>query len=187
MFLMRRELLLMADSDSVTPSFTQSTPGAPSEDSRDESDIMTDQDSTRMSHLLTDEESVGAGNALEAMEDEPGDFMRGELDVKEQMDRAATALDASLRGYQSQADEDSPRTELGASFRETPGGLEEVAQKTDQYLATHGHPHKPTKKHAKDEGHTGHRGHETGAYTDIGAGRSGVTRTVDSKDKEDLH
>jgi hypothetical protein len=64
------------------------------------------------------------------------------LDVKEQMDRAADAMDTSIRGLQNQAYEDSPRTELGAAFRNTPGGLEEVEMKTDQELAIrHQSPH----------------------------------------------
>jgi hypothetical protein len=72
---------------------------------------------------------------LEALEEEPGDFMRGEVDVKEQMDRAANAIDSSIRGLSNQADEDSPRTEIGAAFRDTPGGLEEVEERTDEELA----------------------------------------------------
>lgn len=186
MLAQKKEFLQMAaDPQSPVPAFTQYTIGGALENRRDEADIMADQDVTRITNQFSDDENMGAmSNSLESLEDEPGDFMRGELDVKEQMDRAATALDASLHGYTSQADEDSPRTELGASFRETPGGLEEVIQKTEQYMATHT-SHKPLKKGAKRHGHSGRRGHDTGAYTDVGAGKSGVT--VEPDDSEDLH
>jgi hypothetical protein len=72
---------------------------------------------------------------LDSLEEEPDQFLTGEIDVKEQMDRAADAMDASIHGYQNQAYEDSPERELGASFKDTPGGLDEVAMKTDEALA----------------------------------------------------
>ncbi len=116
----------------------------PTEENRDESDIIADQDQTIKTHLLQDDENMGAhSRALDVLEDEPDDFIQGEIDVKEQMDRTADAMDASLHGYQNQAYEDSPRGELGASFRDTPGGLEEVEMKTDQELALRHHsPHR---------------------------------------------
>ncbi|KHD87534.1 MAG: hypothetical protein OM95_13910 [Bdellovibrio sp. ArHS] len=126
------------------PEFTQTSRGEPSEDTMDEKRILNDQDLTTKSNLRPDDENLGAKTrSYESLEDEPGDFMRGEVDVKEQMDRAADAMDASLHGYQNQGAEDSPQTELGASFKYTPGGVEEVAAKTDEYLARH---HKPRKK-----------------------------------------
>jgi hypothetical protein len=129
--------LMMADVD-PNPSFTNPTPGGAQEDPRDENDIIFDQDQTNASDNLTRDDNMGAiSNSLDTLEDEPADFMRGEVDVKEQMDRAASALDDSIHGYESQADEDSPRGDLGASFRDTPGGLEEVEQKTEEDLAQH--------------------------------------------------
>lgn len=123
---------------SFVPSFTAIKFGEASEDAHDETKILSDQDQTMRPDLtsVTTRKS-STSTQLDSLEDLPGDFMRGDIDVKEQMDRAATALDRSLRGYQSQADEDSPRGELGASFKNTPGGLEEVEEKTDQYLSTH--------------------------------------------------
>jgi hypothetical protein len=160
------------------PGFAEMTPGEANEDQRDESDILTDQDQTRKMDLLTDDENMGAkSSSLDALEDEPDDFIQGEVDVKTQMDRAADALDSSIHGYESQGDEDSPRGDLGASFQSTPGGLEEVIQKTDQDLATHHQAHDTRDR----DGRTGRHGHPTGAFTDIGAGRSGVTRTQDNK------
>lgn len=127
--------------DTSVPAFTQSTDGAPVEDPMDEADILGDQDSTKTMQPGLDDENMGAqSNALDALEDEPADFMRGDIDVKEQMDRAADALESSLAGWESQAYEDDPRGDLGASFRATPGGLEEVEMKTDQDLANKRHP-----------------------------------------------
>ncbi|MGZ3772778.1 MAG: hypothetical protein ACXVCY_07980 [Pseudobdellovibrionaceae bacterium] len=184
------------EKDTPIPEFTQTKTGEASEDSMDEKEIIEDQDVTHKSSVRTDDENMGAKSmSYEFMEDEPGDFMRGEIDVKEQMDRAADALDASLHGYQNQGAEDSPRTEIGSSFKYTPGGIEEVEAKTDQYLATHKKP-KNNKAggdgrtvsgtQTEKKGHTGKPGHETGAFTDIGAGKSGVTRKVSSKEKSHL-
>ncbi|MNL62684.1 hypothetical protein D3C87_1867280 [compost metagenome] len=90
---------------------------------------------------------------MDSLENEPDDFMRGDIDVKEQMDRAAEAMDSSIRGYQNQGTEDSPMTELGASFKYTPGGIEEVAEKTDEYLASHNLS--PKKRRRRKERHVG--------------------------------
>lgn len=177
------------------PEFTQTKMGEASEDSYDEKEILEDQDVTNKSNLRADDENMGAkSRSYEPMEEEPGDFMRGEIDVKEQMDRAADAMDASIHGYQNQGAEDSPKTELGASFKYTLGGIEEVEAKTDEYLATHRKPKRERKEgkpveSSREEttGHTGTPGHETGALTDIGAGRSGVTRQVSPDEKSRLH
>lgn len=136
----------MPSPDPQMPGFTQSAGAEIFENKRDESDILADQDQTVPADRLTQDENMGAkSTTLDTLEDEPGDFMRGEVDVKTQMDRAADAVDSSLRGLSNQADEDSPRTELGAAFKDTPGGLEEVEMKTDQDLAQmkkHRIPHK---------------------------------------------
>lgn len=169
--------LLYAPADDGIPGFASTNAGEANEDQRDEMDILTDQDQTKKIDLLMDDENMGAkSSSLDALEDEPDDFIQGEVDVKTQMDRAADALDSSIHGYESQADEDSPHGDLGASFRSTPGGLEEVIMKTDQDLAEH-HAHDTRAR----DGRTGRHGHPTGAFTDIGAGRSGVTRTPDHK------
>lgn len=160
---------MAADVD-ANPGFTRSGGAEISENKRDETGILTDQDQTNIGDALTRDENMGAGNhTLESLEDEPGDFMRGEIDVVDQMDRAADAMEASVLGLPSQADEDSPRSEIGASFKDTPGGLEEVEMKTDEDMAQR-------KGHRENQ-----RGHKTGGYTDIGAGRSGVTRSPGEK------
>ena len=124
------------ENNNELPAFTQGVPGGSDENMDDESDILTDQDQTEKVDLLSDDENMGAhSNSLDSLENEPDDFLEGEIDVKTQMDRAAAALDASIHGYQDQGTEDSPRTELGAAFADTPGGLEEVEASTDRELA----------------------------------------------------
>jgi hypothetical protein len=135
------------------PGFTHEVRGGSKEDEDDEVDILTDQDLTEKL-VRSDDENLGAkSNSLDELEEEPEDFIEGEVDVKEQMDRAADAMDSSLRGLQNQAYEDSPRTELGAAFRNTPGGIEEVEAKTDQELALrHQSPHATPKKPIQNKG-----------------------------------
>lgn len=130
-----------------TPGFTKPMEGE-AENDEDEMDILTDQDLTEKLSRSDDENLGAKSKSLDALEDdEPDSFLEGDLDVKEQMDRAADAMDSSLRGLQNQGYEDSPRSELGAAFRNTPGGLEEVEMKTDQDLALHHHsPHARKKK-----------------------------------------
>jgi hypothetical protein len=136
------------------PGFASSGNGEADENSNDESDILSDQDLTSKIDLLEDDENLGAhSRSLDALEDEPDEFLEGEIDVKEQMDRAAEAMESSIFGYQNQGTEDSPRTELGAAFRDTPGGLEEVEMKTDQDLIQRHHP-----LHIKESGK--HKGKE---------------------------
>lgn len=134
-----RLLAPMSESDDSgrvsVPEFTKSVRGGASEDKDDESDILSDQDLTEKISQADDENLGAKSNSLDELEEEPKDFIEGEIDVKEQMDRAADALDSSIRGLQNQGYEDSPRSELGAAFRNTPGGLEEVEMKTDQDLA----------------------------------------------------
>lgn len=127
--------------DKGIASFTRTSGSEVSENKRDETGILRNQDLTQSSRLdFTNDENMGAKSvSLNTTEGEqPSDFARGEIDVKEQMDRAADAFEGSIQGWQDQGSETSPRTELGASWKYTPGGLEEVEQKTDEYLASHG-------------------------------------------------
>jgi hypothetical protein len=123
----------------LTPGFTQVHRGQVPENKKDERDILKDKDETGTADVpSTLRNFENTDTELDTLEDLPGDFMRGEIDVKKQMDLAASAMDSSLRGLQNQAEENSPRGELGATFRDTPGGIEEVSAKTDEYLASHG-------------------------------------------------
>ena len=142
---------------SSLPGFTVVQKGQASENRVDEKEILIDKDQTvkpdiRTARRVFDSQEL----TLEPLEDLPADFMRGEIDVREQMDRAADAIEASLQGLQNQGSEDSPRGELGASFHATPGGLDEVGAKTDEYLASHSlgqkniahrHYRKPHRRH----------------------------------------
>ena len=120
------------------PPFTQLKRGETTENKIDETEILVDKDETGHDTVKTTVERFQMTDTnLDTLEDLPGDFMRGEVDVKSQMDMAASAMDSSLRGLQDPGSEDSPKGELGASFRDTPGGIEEVAAKTDEFLATH--------------------------------------------------
>ncbi|HWU43292.1 MAG TPA: hypothetical protein VN132_07640 [Bdellovibrio sp.] len=126
------------ESNSSVPGFSQIKMGETRENRFDENEILVDKDQTGHTTLRSTVERFNmTDTALEPLEDLPGDFMRGEIDVKKQMDLAASAMDSSLRGLQHQGYENSPRGEMGASFRDTPGGIEEVAAKTDEFIATH--------------------------------------------------
>jgi len=139
------------------PGFTRAVPGGASEDENDEADILADQDLTEKLSQADDENMGAKSESLDELEDdEPDAFLEGEIDVKEQMDRAADAMDSSIRGLQNQGYEDSPRSELGAAFRNTPGGLEEVEMKTDQDLAIR--HHLPRAQKRPTHRHSGHRG-----------------------------
>lgn len=95
------------------PEFTQASRGEAVENRGDENRILADRDETN-------DEPTEFMN----VENEPADFIRGEVDVKTQMDRAANALDSSVRGIREKLTE-------GLQTH----GLEEVEAKTDKALA----------------------------------------------------
>lgn len=100
----------------------------PVENQKDESKILSDQD-------MTMKEDLTRASTLENVEDDPSDFVSGEIDVKEQMDRTAHAVADSLKGVQNARSKGDRSSELLESFRATPGGLDEVIMKTDEDLA----------------------------------------------------
>jgi hypothetical protein len=64
------------------------------ENHEDESQIIADQDITNESDITELDENLGAKtNSLDDLENEPADFLRGEVDVTEQMARTARAMD----------------------------------------------------------------------------------------------
>lgn len=109
-----------------------------SENQNDESKILSDQDMTTRGDLTQT-------TSVENLEDDPKDFVSGEIDVKEQMDRAAHVQADSLAGVQGAKGTRDRRSELSESFRATPGGLEEVIMKTDEDIAR---MHSKKNKHA---------------------------------------
>lgn len=63
----------------------------------DESQILSDQDLTNEGDIMELDENLGARtNTLDDLENEPADFMRGEIDVTEQMERTTRAMDAVI-------------------------------------------------------------------------------------------
>ena len=83
-----------------TPKFTQTEAGEAMENKGDEEKIIGDQDQTMIEGDITNlDENMGAKTySLDTVEDEPEDFMRGEIDVKTQMDRTAREIDAAVHG-----------------------------------------------------------------------------------------
>lgn len=116
---------------------TPNLPGPEQEATSDESKIIGDQDQTFESANLKANSTMGSGPANWDLEDEPEEFARGEIDVMTQIDRTTRIARANAYGHHDL--DDSPEM--------TPGGIEEVAAKTDQDLALHGygqrHPHQP--------------------------------------------
>lgn len=133
----------------ANPSF--STPlhqGEATNNHTDESGILSDKDETSKVDVKNLKRAMkNTDRSFESLEDLPSDFIRGEIDVVDQMNMAAAALDSSLRGIPDRGSEDSPRGEMGSSFKHTPGGLEEVEAKTDEYLASHGLKKKNPRHH----------------------------------------
>ena len=90
----------------------------------DTSEILADQDQTAK-HARLGENIETQGPLSGSLEDEPIEFMQGEIDVKAQMDRTTRVVDADILGHHDL--DDSPAM--------TPGGIEEVAAKTDEDIA----------------------------------------------------
>lgn len=64
---------------------------------RDESQIIADQDMTNEGDITALDENMGAiSNSLDALEDEPAEFIRGEVDVVEQMNRTTRAMEEAI-------------------------------------------------------------------------------------------
>ncbi|WP_413580654.1 hypothetical protein [Bdellovibrio sp. HCB288] len=128
----------------ANPSFSGLHQGEATNNHMDESNILSDKDQTSKVDVKDLKKAMkNTDRSFESLEDLPSDFIRGERDVLDQMNLAADALDSSLRGLPDHGSEDSPRGELGSSFQNTPGGIEEVSAKTDEYLASHGLKKKP--------------------------------------------
>lgn len=63
------------------------------ENASDEANILTDQDETQMLNLQDNDPNIGSDGTNMF---EPSDFVRGEVDLKEQMDRALAAMDDAV-------------------------------------------------------------------------------------------
>ncbi|UYL07333.1 hypothetical protein B9G69_009775 [Bdellovibrio sp. SKB1291214] len=132
----------------ANPSFTGLHQGEATNNHVDENEILVDKDETSKVDVKNLKRAMkNTDRSFDTLEDLPPDFIRGEIDVLDQMNMAAEALDSSLRGIPDRSSQDSPRGELGSSFKNTPGGLEEVEAKTDEYLASHGLKKKTKRSH----------------------------------------
>lgn len=135
------------------------------ENSEDEAQIVADQDQTGAAAMggqmgwASSEDKVMGGMGTQDFGLDSGEFARGEIDVREQMDRTTARMDAS-----------TGRTDELASPGDEQGNVD-IDDITSEAMRTNDpeddrYRYRPTR-----------HGHETGAYTDIGAGRSGVTRS----------
>lgn len=64
----------------------------PGENEKDESDILANQDETNPGEVNDDDAVMGAG-PTDLPESDRDDFLRGDVDVKDQMDRASRVMD----------------------------------------------------------------------------------------------
>lgn len=130
------------------------------ENAEDEANILADQDETLIADPAANDANIGSDGTEDDFGLDPGEFARGEIDLKEQMDRTMANMNA---GHHRPRDPNSTphspdgRIDTAAAIQDSMSNRIEPAN--DQKL-------KPVEK-----------GHETGAYTDIGAGKSGVTKT----------
>lgn len=138
-------------------------PGESDEDfnGEDEANILADQDETHLKNLQDNDKNIGSDGTDDYALDS-ADFAHGEIDVKEQMDRMTAQMDVT---HHRPLDPDvEPRSPQG------------IVDATEARMDSLGHAtHRENEK--KDCAPRLHKGHGTGAYTDIGAGRSGITRT----------
>lgn len=75
------------------------------ENQQDEQDILSNQDETDSGEVGADDARMGAGPTDELTPmGETGDFARGEVDVKEQMDRASRVADYPNRAVTPKPD-----------------------------------------------------------------------------------
>jgi hypothetical protein len=137
-----------------TPTMAQNV-----ENAEDEANILTDQDETLLARPTDTAEYIGSDGTDADFGLELGEFARGEVDVKEQMDRTMANMDAGHH---------RPRHRHATPHSND--GRVDTAEAIQNGLSNH--KQDDTEKNHKPAS----RGHETGAYTDIGAGRSGVTR-----------
>lgn len=72
-------------------------PFEPVENQRDETQILKDQDMTLERDISDIDETMGAkSTSLDDIENGPEEFIQGEIDVKEQMDRTTRAMEAAI-------------------------------------------------------------------------------------------
>ncbi len=163
------------------------------ENSKDEADILADRDET-FAHMNLHDNSVGSvGRVAFDLEDEPGDFIRGEVDVAAQMARTMRSAESTQSSHHNM---DPPDVSTGGldDLVEIPetddelilpvDTLDDIADENSLSLADLG---ETSLEAAHASGYFGTESGETeyaeedlsshtGAYTDLGAGRSATTK-----------
>jgi hypothetical protein len=92
--------------------------GQAAENAEDEANILGDSDQVGTDPTIEDDDMGRGGRVTGDLEqDEPGEFVRGELDVKTQIDRTTRIMQANLGGHHLWEDPSDPD--------ETPGGLDD--------------------------------------------------------------
>lgn len=135
--------------------------GAATENTEDEAQILANQDETRSGALDEDDAVMGGMGTADEFGLESGAFARGEIDLKEQMERTTRAFDRATHREPDAFESAAPVD---------PEGLVDTISARSNGLNN--------RKPGEDEKNLRPaRGHSTGAYTDLGAGRSGVTKT----------
>ena len=69
------------------------------ENPRDEAMILGDQDQTSEDSQILDENMGLDAQSANSLEEEPAEFVRGEVDVVEQMKRTSRAMDDIIHGH----------------------------------------------------------------------------------------
>jgi hypothetical protein len=139
--------------------------GEASESEEDEKLIIGDQDETGHGTPDAEDEVMGGMGTDDEFGLQGGQFARGEIDLREQMERTTRIMDHATH---------RDRVE-GALPQDNEGLIAEDA------ILDSLNNRKPGEN---ERVHHPQRGHKTGAYTDIGEGRSGVTRTHKESDGE---
>lgn len=136
-------------------------PGHGFENAEDLANILADQDETSMSDPSANDPEIGSDGTDEDFGLDPGEFARGEIDVKEQMDRVMASMNSA---HHRAPDPNATPNAADGRIDTTSVVQDSMSNRTGA---------NPEEMHLK----TVEKGHETGAYTDIGAGKSGVTKT----------
>lgn len=187
-----------------------SAPGQAFENAEDAALILGDQDITFNEEEITEDDKLGSDgsdNNPMSVENEPPAFVRGEVDVAEQMSRTTRAIDYKATSSLIRGARDDDFESLQGEPVPRPADVREMAVEMDKAALQGEELHEraadqlssdSAEAEAGDEAdrdgdvvhrdadefvqgrdrvaHAREHGRPTGAYTDVGAGKSGVTR-----------
>ncbi len=139
--------------------------GQAEENFEDELEIISDQDLTSQeSPNASDVKVGGMGTALDFGLGS-NEFARGEIDLVEQIQRTTAAVDRATHRSIESARPGGPQSHVDTE--------QTISEAMSNRMGDEKRKHHPKNTH---------HGHSTGALTDIGAGKSGVTREADPED-----